>query len=268
MKLLEAQAELIDRLEAVLGARLTARRTRRVSPGGRHPSCRLRDDLSTGTRRRPVLRFDAGSRRGARATVDRRCRTQPASGPRATFTWSRWPGTRAAASSSTPPTATCSWISSMMSLPRFGWELFAWCLLGNHLHFVVRAEPEALYRGMQRLKGVYAMRFHRRHHTSGASLQAPVRLAPDPDRGASLSFLRLHAQERGEARLRRAGGGLGVGELPHDGTACSCAAASPRLRAVRPSARTSTRTTEPTRRHARLRARERRRSAMIRVWMS
>ena len=21
---------------------------------------------------------------------------------------------------------------------RFGWELFAWCLLGNHLHFVVQ----------------------------------------------------------------------------------------------------------------------------------
>ena len=61
---------------------------------------------------------------------------------------------------------------------RFGWELFAWCLLGNHLHLVVRAEPEALGRGMQRLKGVYAMRFHRRHHTSGHLFKRPYDSRP------------------------------------------------------------------------------------------
>ena len=59
-----------------------------------------------------------------------------------------------------------------------GWELFAWCLLGNHLHFVVRADPETLYRGMNRLKGVYAMRFHRRHHTSGALFKRPYHSRP------------------------------------------------------------------------------------------
>ena len=50
---------------------------------------------------------------------------------------------------------------------RYDWELFAWSLLGNHLHFVVRAERTALHGGMQRLKSLYAMRFHRRHLTSG-----------------------------------------------------------------------------------------------------
>jgi REP element-mobilizing transposase RayT len=61
---------------------------------------------------------------------------------------------------------------------RFGWGLFAWCLLGNHLHHVVRAEPEALHRGMQRLKGVYAMRFHRRHLTSGHLFKRPYDSRP------------------------------------------------------------------------------------------
>ena len=61
---------------------------------------------------------------------------------------------------------------------RFGWELFAWCLLGNHLHFVVRAEAEALHRGMHRLKSVYAIRFHRRHHTSGVLFKRPYDSRP------------------------------------------------------------------------------------------
>jgi REP element-mobilizing transposase RayT len=61
---------------------------------------------------------------------------------------------------------------------QFGWELFAWCLLGNHLHFVVRAEPEALHRGMHRLKCVYATRFHRRHHTTGPLFKRPYHSRP------------------------------------------------------------------------------------------
>ena len=60
----------------------------------------------------------------------------------------------------------------------FEWELFAWCLLGNHLHLVVRAEPEQLSRGMQRLKFIYAKRFHRRHHTSGHLFKRPYHSRP------------------------------------------------------------------------------------------
>jgi len=61
---------------------------------------------------------------------------------------------------------------------RHGWELFAWSLLGNHLHLVVGSEPEDLYRGMQRLKSVYAMRFHRRHHTRGHLFKRPYDSRP------------------------------------------------------------------------------------------
>ena len=66
----------------------------------------------------------------------------------------------------------------MTSLPRFEWELFAWCLLGNHLHFVVRAEPEALYRGMHVSRACTRCDFHRRHHTSGALFKRPYDSRP------------------------------------------------------------------------------------------
>jgi REP element-mobilizing transposase RayT len=61
---------------------------------------------------------------------------------------------------------------------KYTWELFAWCLLGNHLHFVVRAEREPLYLGMQRLKSIYAVRFHRRHHTRGHLFKRPYDSRP------------------------------------------------------------------------------------------
>lgn len=61
---------------------------------------------------------------------------------------------------------------------RHQWNLYAWTLLGNHFHLVVRAEPEDLYRGMQRLKGLYAMRFHRRHHTRGHLFKRPYDSRP------------------------------------------------------------------------------------------
>ena len=112
---------------------------------------------------------------------------------------------------------------------RFGWELFAWCLLGNHLHFVVRAEPEALSRGMQRLKGVYAMRFHRRHHTSGHLFKRPYDSRPiltEEQLHRSCGYTLRNAVE---AWLRRASRGLGVEQLPRVGAACSRTASSPRL---------------------------------------
>ena len=61
---------------------------------------------------------------------------------------------------------------------RYQWELFAWCLLGNHIHLVVRAEPGQLHFGMQRLKSIYAMRFHRRHHTRGHLFKRPYDSRP------------------------------------------------------------------------------------------
>jgi putative transposase len=64
------------------------------------------------------------------------------------------------------------------AVERHHWNLYAWCLLGNHLHLVVRAEREDLHCGMQRLKSVYAMRFHRRHLTLGHLFKRPYDSRP------------------------------------------------------------------------------------------
>ena len=61
---------------------------------------------------------------------------------------------------------------------RYEWGLYAWCLLGNHAHLVTSAEATHLAGGMQRLKGLYAVRFHRRHHTSGHLFKRPYDSRP------------------------------------------------------------------------------------------
>jgi putative transposase len=46
---------------------------------------------------------------------------------------------------------------------RFGWDLYAFCLMPNHYHLVVEATRDALSHGSQWLNGVYAQAFNRRH---------------------------------------------------------------------------------------------------------
>lgn len=50
---------------------------------------------------------------------------------------------------------------------RFGWVVYAYCLMDNHFHFVVETPVPNLARGMRELNGVYAQRFNRRHRRSG-----------------------------------------------------------------------------------------------------
>ena len=47
------------------------------------------------------------------------------------------------------------------------WRRHAHCLLGTHYHLVIEATRAALSAGMQRLNGVYALRFNRRHGRKG-----------------------------------------------------------------------------------------------------
>jgi REP-associated tyrosine transposase len=49
---------------------------------------------------------------------------------------------------------------------RVGWRTHAHCLLGTHYHLIIEATRETLS-GMQRLNGVYALRFNRRHARKG-----------------------------------------------------------------------------------------------------
>jgi REP element-mobilizing transposase RayT len=50
---------------------------------------------------------------------------------------------------------------------RFEWRCLAHCLLGTHYHLIIEASQENLSSGMQRLNGVYARRFNRRHGYRG-----------------------------------------------------------------------------------------------------
>jgi REP element-mobilizing transposase RayT len=50
---------------------------------------------------------------------------------------------------------------------RCGWNIQAHCLMGTHYHLIVESTRAQLSAGMQRLNGVYALRFNRRHARKG-----------------------------------------------------------------------------------------------------
>jgi REP element-mobilizing transposase RayT len=50
---------------------------------------------------------------------------------------------------------------------RFGWDLYAFCLMGNHYHVVLEATRDRLSDGVQWLNGVYAQQFNKRHERWG-----------------------------------------------------------------------------------------------------
>ena len=47
------------------------------------------------------------------------------------------------------------------------WRTMAYCLMDNHVHFLVETVEPNLGRGMQRLHGGFAQRFNKRHGTTG-----------------------------------------------------------------------------------------------------
>ena len=57
---------------------------------------------------------------------------------------------------------------------RFDWLLYAYCLMGNHVHLLVETTWPTLSTGMQRLHGIYAQRFNRRHGRYGHLFQGRV----------------------------------------------------------------------------------------------
>jgi len=46
---------------------------------------------------------------------------------------------------------------------RFGWQVWAYCLMDNHYHLLVETPQANLSRGMRELNGVYTQAFDRRH---------------------------------------------------------------------------------------------------------
>jgi len=54
---------------------------------------------------------------------------------------------------------------------RWGVELFAYCLMGNHYHICLRTPEGNLSRVMRHLDGLYTQAFNRRHHRAGHLFQ-------------------------------------------------------------------------------------------------
>lgn len=54
---------------------------------------------------------------------------------------------------------------------RFGWRLFAYCLMDNHYHLLVETPRANLSSGMRQLNGIYTQRFNRRHGRVGHVFQ-------------------------------------------------------------------------------------------------
>jgi REP element-mobilizing transposase RayT len=56
-----------------------------------------------------------------------------------------------------------------------GWTIFAWCLMGNHYHLVLRTGELDLWRSMARLQGSVSRDYNRRHRFLGRLWQSRYR---------------------------------------------------------------------------------------------
>jgi putative transposase len=72
---------------------------------------------------------------------------------------------------------------------RYGWRIWVWTLLDNHFHLLVETRRPALSKGMQRLNGLYAMRFNRRYNRVGHLFQGrfTARIVEDDDALATVA---------------------------------------------------------------------------------
>ena len=54
---------------------------------------------------------------------------------------------------------------------RFGWRLYAYCLMDDHYHLIAETPGANLSKGMRQLNGVYTQRVNRRHRWAGPVFQ-------------------------------------------------------------------------------------------------
>ena len=71
-----------------------------------------------------------------------------------------------------------------------GVELYAWCLMGNHVHLLVRAPIEAVSRLMKQLLGSYAQRFNAKTGRVGHLFQSRFSSEPITDDVYLLTVIR------------------------------------------------------------------------------
>lgn len=88
-----------------------------------------------------------------------------------------------------------------------GWQVHAYCLMGNHFHLVVETPRANLVEGMKWLLGTYTMRFNRRHKLSG-HLFAGRYKSLLVDAGLFAHRVRLRAFEPGTGRIAEKAGAI------------------------------------------------------------
>jgi putative transposase len=54
-----------------------------------------------------------------------------------------------------------------VTVRRYGWRLYAWCLMTNHYHLLVGSSREMLSNGLRRVNGFHAQAFNKRHGRRG-----------------------------------------------------------------------------------------------------
>jgi REP element-mobilizing transposase RayT len=69
------------------------------------------------------------------------------------------------------------------SVYRYGWKVWAYCLMDTHWHMVVRTPDKNLSQGMRRLNSCYSSGFNARHARSGHSIRHKFMSVPVETRG-------------------------------------------------------------------------------------
>ncbi|MDD5603498.1 MAG: transposase [Eubacteriales bacterium] len=96
-----------------------------------------------------------------------------------------------------------------------GYKLYAYCLMGNHVHMIIKVEKEALEQIFKRICGRYAYWFNTKYLRAGHLFQDRFRSGPIEDEGYFLSVLRYIHQNP-----LKAGYASNIDEYPYSSYRC------------------------------------------------
>lgn len=96
-----------------------------------------------------------------------------------------------------------------------GYNLYAYCLMGNHLHLLVKVNKEPLEQIFKRVSGRYVYWYNTKYHRVGHLFQDRFRSEPIEDEGSFLSVLRYIHQNPVKAGIVKE-----VGEYPYSSYSC------------------------------------------------
>lgn len=72
----------------------------------------------------------------------------------------------------------------------FNWSIYAWCLMDNHYHFLVKTPDANLSKGMRYLNGVYTQRFNKKESRVGHVFQGRYKAIMVEEEGYLLELSR------------------------------------------------------------------------------